>query len=166
MTSLIVLAALAAVPVILIVFLRVNAAIAFMSLCLGSVLVTYTTSDAASIASGLASHPSSSVVRWISIALLLVPFILATLFTRKNVKGKAKHVLNFIPALATGVLLALLVTPLLGGSLQNQVQDQELWHTLDNLQTAILLGGAFFSLLFLLITHRHHHEAEGKHAKH
>lgn len=166
MTSLIVLAALAAVPVILIVALRVNAAIAFMSLCLGSVLVTYTTSDAVSIASGLSSHPGGGITRWVSLVLLIIPFILATLFTRKNVKGGARHVLNFIPALATGVLLALLVTPLLGGALQDQVQQQELWRTLDNLQTAILLGGAFFSLLFILVTHRHHHEAEGKHAKH
>ncbi len=165
MTSLIVLAALAAIPVILIVVLRVNAAIAFMSLCLGSVLVTYTTGDAASIASGLASHPNPEVVRWISLALLIVPFILATLFTRKNVKGGSRHVLNFIPALATGVLLALLVTPLLGGGLQHQVQNQQLWHQMDSLQTAVLLGGAFFSLLFILITHRHHN-AEEKHAKH
>lgn len=165
MTSLIVLGALALLPVILIVVLRVNAAIAFMSLCLGSVLVTYTAGDTVSIASGLSSNPGDETTRWVSLVLLIVPFILAALFTRKNVHGGGRHVLNFIPALATGVLLALLVTPLLGGGLQQNVQGNELWRTFSNLQTAVLLGGAFFSLLFLLITHRHH-GSEEKHAKH
>jgi choline-glycine betaine transporter len=80
MTDIALVAALALVPVLLVTLLRVNGAIAFMSLCLGSVLVT--------------------------------------------------------------------------------------WHQLDNLQTAVILGGAFFSLIFLLFTHRGHHEDGHKKKKH
>ena len=164
MTSLIVLAGLALLPFLLIVILRANAAITFMSVCLGSVLVNYTAADVVSIASGLASKPAHGYVQWVSLVLLVVPFVLALLFTRKNVKG-GKQLLNAVPALATGLLFALLVIPLLAGSLQHQIEHQKVWHMLDDLQTAVILGGAFFSLLFLLVSHRHH-SGEEKHGKH
>jgi hypothetical protein len=98
MTYLVMLAALALLPVLAILFLRVNGAVAFMSLCLGSVLVTYVSGDVNDIVSSFAAKGSTSV--------------------------------------------------------QRQIQHQAVWHQLDSLQTAVILGGAAFSLLFLLFTHR------------
>jgi len=165
MTHLVILALLAAVPLLAILLLRVNGAIAFMSLCLGSVLVTYTSSDVTSVIGGFSASKNFVGNQWAQIALLVVPFFLTVLFTRGSVKG-AKSVTNVLPALATGLLCVLLVVPLLPADLQQQIYSQPAWHQLSNAQTAVILGGALFSLMFLLFTHRRKHEEEGKKKHH
>jgi len=161
-TYLIVLAALAAVPVLAILLLRVNGAIAFMSLCLGSVLVTYTSSDVDTVFTSFTNkHPLISN-QWIQVILLVLPFLLTILFTRASVKGM-KNMTNVLPAVATGLLCALLVVPLLSTKLQNHLQHEHVWQQLSDAQTGVILAGALFSLLFLLLTHRPHgHDEEGK----
>jgi hypothetical protein len=167
MTYLIVLAALALLPVLAIMLLRVNGAVAFMSLALGSVLATYASSDINAIVGSFSAHDVAGKYQWVSLGLLVIPFALTILFTRKSVKG-SRQVFNALPALASGLLFVLLVIPLLPSDVQRHVHAQTLWHQLDNLQTAILLGGATFSLLLLLITHRKKHDDgdEKKHGKH
>lgn len=169
MTYLIVLAALAILPVVAIVWLRVNGAIAFMSLCLGSVLVSYTSADATDLVTSFAAKGKMlNTTQWIQLALLVVPFVLTILFTKGSVKG-GKKLTNVLPALASGLLFALLVVPLLSANIQRQIHRQAAWTQLSNLQTSVLLAGAVFSLVFLLFTHRGHgHDEEGKkkHGKH
>lgn len=165
MTYLIVLIALALVPVLAIMLLRVNAAIAFMSLALGSVLVTYTGSDVTAI-SGSMSAKNPSMSQWVQLGLLVLPFVLTILFTRGSVKRGAKLALNVLPALSSGLLFALLVIPLLPKDLQGQIHAEGAWRQLSNLQTGIILGGSVFALLFLLVTHRkkkHDEEEKKKH---
>lgn len=164
MTYLIVLAALAAVPLLVIAFLRVNGAIAFMSLCVGSVLDTYTSTDVNTIVSSTSANHSLQNYQWVQIGLLIVPYVLTILFTKGSVHG-GKRLTNLLPALSSGLLFALLLTPLLPADLQRNIHAVSLWRQLDNLQTAVVLGGAAFSLLFILVTHRTKHE-EGKHGKH
>lgn len=153
MTYLIVLTALALVPVLLVMLPRVNGAIAFMSLCLGSVLVTYTSSDVDTVFTSFTNRHALVTNQWVQLALLVIPFVLTILFTSGSVKG-GKTVTNMLPALATGLLFALLTVPLLPADLQRNIHSTEAWHQLDDLQTAVILGGALFSLVFLLFTHR------------
>lgn len=154
MTYLIVLAALALLPVVAIVWLRVNGAIAFMSLCLGSVLVTYTSSDVTDLATSFSAKSNHlNVNQWVQLVLLAVPFLLTILFTRGSVKG-GKKLTNVLPALASGLLFALLLVPLLSADVQRHIHRQAAWTQLSNMQTAVILGGALFSLVFLLFTHR------------
>jgi zinc transporter ZupT len=169
MTPLIVLAALVLVPLLAILVLRVNGAIAFMSLCLGSVLVTYTSTDVDGVLTSMSTGSTRLTVnQWSQLGLLVVPLLLTMLFTRGSVKG-SKKVTNVLPALAAGLLTALLVVPLLPANLQHQIHDQTIWAQLNNAQTAVILGGAAFSLMFLLFTHRTkpvHDEAKKKPSKH
>ena len=165
MTYLLVLAALAFVPLAAILILRVNGAIAFMGLCVGSVLDTYTASDVNAVFSSMSTSRTLANFQWVQIALLIVPFVLTILFTRGSVNG-GKKVTNVLPALASGLLFALLLTPLLSANVQHKIHAVSFWHQLSNLQTAVVLGGAAFSLLFLLLTHRTHHEDPKKHGKH
>lgn len=165
MTYLIVLAALALVPVLLVTLLRVNGAIAFMSLCLGSVLVTYTSSDVDTVFTTFTNQHALVTNQWVQLALLVIPFLLTILFTSGSVKG-GKTVTNVLPALATGLLFALLTVPLLPADLQRNIHSTNAWHQLDDLQTSVILGGALFSLVFLLFTHRHKHDDEHKKKKH
>ncbi|HEY4160876.1 MAG TPA: hypothetical protein VGM08_02320 [Candidatus Saccharimonadales bacterium] len=162
MTNLVILAAIAALPALAILLLRVNGAIAFMSLCLGSVLVTYTSGDVDTVFTSIANKGVLATNQWVQLALLVAPFLLTVLFTRGSVKG-AKNAVNLLPALSTGLLCALLVVPLLPAATQRQIQHLSLWHQLSDAQTAVILAGAVFSLVFLLFTHRRHHgEEEGK----
>jgi uncharacterized membrane protein len=167
MTYLIVLAALAVVPTLAIVLLRVNGAIAFMSLCLGNVLIAYTASDVEGVVSSFTSRNPLSTSQWTQLGLLVVPFLLTVLFTRGSVKGSKKYS-NALPALATGLLFALLVVPLLSANLQRKIHTLGVWNQLSNLQTTVILGGAVFSLIFLLFTHRtrKNPDEEKKHGKH
>ncbi len=168
MTYLIVLAVLALLPALAILLLRVNGAIAFMSLCLGSVLVAYTSSDVDGVFAGFsASKNTLTTNEWVQLGLLVVPFLLTVLFTRGSVSG-SKKITNVLPAVASGLLFALLVVPLLPASVQRHIHHLAAWHQLSNLQTAVILGGALFSLVFLLFTHRKKHSDEDgkKHSKH
>ncbi len=165
MTNLAILATIAVLPALAILLLCVNGAIAFMSLCLGSVLVTYTSSDVDTVFTAFTNKDALATNQGVQLALLLAPFLLTILFTRGSVKG-AKNVVNLFPALATGLLCALLVVPLLPAATQRQVQHLSMWHQLSNAQTAVILAGAVFSLVFLLFTHRKRHgEDEGKSKK-
>jgi hypothetical protein len=164
-TYLAILAGLAIVPALAILLLRVNGAIAFMSLCLGSVLVTYTSNDVDTLVSGFSNKGLLATNQYVQLGLLVVPFLLAILFTRGSVKG-AKSVTNLLPAAAAGLLCALLVVPLLASSLQRQIHELSTWRQLSNAQTAVILGGALFSLVFLLFTHRRKKsDEEGKKKK-
>jgi hypothetical protein len=164
MTQLALLLAIVLVPVLLIAVLRANGAIAFMSLCVGSVLATYTSSDVAATVSSFSAGVSQTTTQWTRLGLLLVPFVLAMLFTRASVRG-SKQPMNLLPALASGALFALLAIPLFSSSWQHELEGQAFWHQLDSLQTAVVLGGAAFSLLFILLSHRTRRE-ESKHGRH
>lgn len=165
MTPLIILAALALVPLLAILVLRVNGAIAFMSLCLGSVLVTYTSTDVDGVLTSMSTGSTRLTVnQWSQLGLLIVPLLLTILFTRGSVKGPKKFT-NILPALAAALLTALLVVPLLPANLQHQLHDQTVWTQLSNAQTAVILGGAAFSLVFLLFTHRTKPAPEGEKKK-
>jgi zinc transporter ZupT len=168
MTYLVILGALALIPTLIVLLLRVNGAIAFMGLCLGSVLVTYTSSDVTSLLASMS--PNENVLttsQWVQLALLIIPFLLTVLFTRGSVRG-GKKVVNILPALASGLLCTLLAVPLLPAAIQRNIHQQTAWHQLSNAQTAVILAGALFSLVFLLFTHRRKHDEEGKkkHEKH
>lgn len=165
MTYLLVLAATAILPVLAIVLLRVNGAIAFMSLCVGSVLVTYVSGDINDIFTSFAAKGTLSANQWVQLGLLVVPFVLAILFTRGSVSG-AKRITNVLPALAAGMLFALLLVPLLSANVQRHIKRLYAWHQLNAMQTAVILGGAAFSLIFLLLTHRKGGDEGKKSGKH
>ena len=163
MLSIAIVAGLILLPLVLMLVLRAHGAIAFMSLCLGSVLVTYAAPDMTDFLTQFGGFSSLLTEQWIKLGLLVLPLLFVLIFTRKSISG-SKQLLNFVPALATGLLLALLVIPLLPSGLQHGIEKYDAWQTLTNLRTAILLGGAFFSLMSLLMT-SHFSKSEEKHKK-
>ncbi len=154
MTYLIVLACLVLVPFVLIMILRSHGSIAFLSLCLGSVLATLVAPDMTAVVSAMTRGNALVTLQWSQIGLLTTPFLLAILFTKGAIRG-GKLLLNGLNAIASGTLFALLLTPYLSPAWQAGIKQQGLWHQLDNLQTAILIMGAVISLLFLLMTRSH-----------
>jgi hypothetical protein len=160
MMPLVVLIGLAVVPALLLVLLRVNAALVFLSLCLGDVLVQFVGKDAVSIVAGASTsaYATSSTVK---LVLLLAPAFLTMLFMIKTVKG-AKRFFNALPAAGVGLLTALLVVPLLPPGIATNIKHSNLWTSTQNLQSAIVAGSTLICLMFLWTT-RPKHEGKSKH---
>jgi hypothetical protein len=156
-----VLIGLVAVPIALLFFLRVNAAFVFLSLCLGSVLVQFAGDDATSIVSG-ASTSAYVTSSTIQLALLLAPAILTIIFMMGTVQGNKKF-FNLVPAVATGILVALLAVPLLAPGLAHNVQLLGAWQSVQQVQSGVVALSTLVCLVFLWSSRPKHDEKHKKH---
>jgi len=144
---------------LLLVIIRTNAAVVFFSVCAGSVLATQLGSDASLLSSAVIKD--GDVNKSIAyIALIMLPAVLSAIFLRGSISS-SQSFFNAFPALAVGLLLALLVIPQLPESLSADVLSSSAWGTLQEFQPIILVGGVISSVLLLWVTHRH----GGKHKK-
>ncbi len=159
-----VLVALVVVPVVLLVMLRINAALVFLSLCLGDVLVRFVGSDVVSIVAGASTsvHTTDSMIK---LVLLLVPVVLTMLFMIKTVK-RSLRLANALPAIGVGFLTALLAVPLLPSGLAHNITTSNLWTQAQNVQSAIVAGSALVCLLFLLMQRPKSHDEKHGHKRH
>lgn len=165
MTPLVVIGVIAAAPVILLTVLRVNAMLVFLSLCLGSVLVQFVGSEAASTV-GILMSDGTTNRSLISLFLLFTPAVLTTIFMIRTVRGKTKQLLNFLIAIAVGSLVMLLAEPQLSAEMRTTLAATPIWFYLQKLQVLIITLGAIFSLLFLWMQRpKHHAEHDAKHHK-
>lgn len=169
--ALITLIAIIVLPVVILMALRVNAALVFLSLCLGAVLTQFVADDAGwfvTLAAGDVPQAGSLTDASIKLGLLLLPVILTTVFMIRTVHGHGKLFLNLLPASGVGFLGALLAVPFLPAEAAANVTGSVLWSEVSKLQDAIV-GLSALLCLFVLWLQRpktgHHHEG-GKHAKH
>ncbi len=150
MNSLVLLGVLIAVPAVLLLFFRVNAAVVFFGLCAGSVLANQLGGDASLMTSGFIKNGdiNSAVV---SIGLTLLPAFFSAFFLRGSIKS-SKFFFNIVPSVATGALMALLVVPQLPNNSYG-LADSSLWSSLEKLEPVVLIGGVIASVLLLALTH-------------
>jgi hypothetical protein len=170
MTPAIILAAIVLVPVVVLMVLRVNAALVFLSLCLGDVLVQFVAPDANDLVSLLSSPRASAAVHVTSsnilkLVLLLFPVVLTAIFMIRTIRGNGRLLLNVLPAAGVGMLGALLVVPLLPPGLGHNIVNSSLWHQVSRTQDLIVGASALICLLVLWLQ-RPKTGGEGKHAKH
>ena len=147
------LALIAGLPVVILMVLRINAALVFMSLCLGNVLVQFVASDANSFfdlftlkAKQDPIHPGGDSVK---IVLLLFPTVLTSIFMIRTVSGKSKLALNLLPAIGVGLLGALLIVPLLPPGLSHSIMQSNLWTQAIKAQV-LIVGSSALVCLFVL----------------
>jgi hypothetical protein len=161
------LAAIVFVPVVMLMILRVNAALVFLSLCLGDVLVQFIANDASSFLTTFSgSHTVTSVTTSnsnVKIALLLLPVILTAVFMIRTVQGTSRLLLNTLPAAGVGLLGALLIVPLLPPGAAHNIIGSPLWTQAQRAQTLIVGSSALVCLLVLWLQRP---KAGGKHRKH
>jgi hypothetical protein len=161
------LGAVVLAPIILLTLLRVNAALVFLSLCLGDVLVQFVAPDAGSFLAMFSAHAIQTEKLQgnnVSIGLLLLPALLTTIFMFKTVRGKLRWILNLLPAIGVGLLGALLVVPLLPPGLSSNIVGSSLWAQVQNAQNLIVGTSALVCLFALWLQRPKGHE--GKHGKH
>ncbi len=136
-------------PFAILTVLRINAAMAFLSLCLGYVLVELVAKDTNSLISFLAPHTGSmSQTTW-RLVILLAPLALTSLIMVFSIKGHLKSMFNALPAAATSIMAVLLAVPLFTPGLRYAIQSQPLWQQVNRGQALVISTGAFISLLFL-----------------
>jgi len=137
------------VPTLLFLVLRVNAAMVFLSVCLGAVLVDHVAGDASMIVGSFSPKTNSLSESTIELALLLIPAIVTTIVTLLSIHGKLRVVLNIFPAAAASMLLVLLAVPMLSRGLAFNLMHQNTWRVLSNAEASVVGVGAMVSLFFL-----------------
>lgn len=147
------LAAIVLVPALLLMLLRINAALVFLSLCLGNVLVQFVASDASTWLTTFSSSHTTTVVTTtnsnIKIALLLLPAVLTAIFMIHTVKDNVRLAMNLLPAAGVGLLGALLVVPLLSPNLSHDIIASNLWWQAQQSQNVIIGLSAVVCLVVL-----------------
>lgn len=164
MTPAITLGAIVVAPILLLMLLRINATLVFLSLCLGNVLVQFVAVDASDLF-GLLSGKSAPTSNTIGLILLLLPVVLTTIFMIRTVRGRGRLLLNVLPAAGVGLLGALLIVPLLPPGLSHNIVRADLWTEVQRLQDLIVGSSALICLLVLWLQ-RPKTGGEGKHGKH
>jgi len=162
MVSIIILLGLVLLPLLAALVLRSNGAVAFMSVCLGSILASTVASDVSDFVTGFTPINGGAVTDWTRVALVVLPLLIGILVTRKSV-STSRQIINFIPAFAAGLLLALFVIPVLPTAMKQLVTDNSYWDTINNLETIVLLGGAAASYTLFMLSRSHHKDDEKGH---
>lgn len=168
MTPVIILGAITLAPVILLMLLRINATLVFLSLCLGNVLVQFASKDVSNLLSLFSARAPGQVATAnanISLILLLLPTVLTALFMIKTVRGNGKLALNLLPSVGVGVLGALLVVPLLPGGVHYDITNVSLWTQAQAAQGTVVGASATVCLLVLWMQ-RPKSSHDDKHSKH
>lgn len=145
-------------PAALLVALRINAAMVFLSLCLGQVLVEFVAKDTDSLISFIAPNSASVSSSVMYLIMLFVPVVLTSLIMLFSVHGKLKNIFNILPALGAGALLVLLAVPLLTPQTRQTIYGLSFWQQLSDAQAMIIGTTAFISLIILWKQHRHGHK--------
>ena len=148
------LACIVLVPVLVLMLLRVNAALVFLSLCLGNVLVQFIAPDTNSFLSLFSNqfhHNVSTGSNTVKLALLLTPAVLTTIFMIRTVRGRGKLAINLLPAAGVGMLAGLLVVPLLPPGLSYNIVNSTYWNQAHRAQALIVGGSAIICLMVLWV---------------
>ncbi len=140
------------IPIIALTALRINAALVFLSLCLGDVLVQFVAPDANSFLALFSAHVPKGIDTGnqnIKLILLLLPVVLTSVFMIRTVKGYGRLTLNLLPAAGVGLLGGLLVVPLLPPGLSHNIINSSAWSQVQRTQDLIVGASALVCLMVL-----------------
>jgi hypothetical protein len=138
-----------ALPAAVFIVLRINAALVFLSVCLGVVLLETVAAEANDMIAMFIPKISSESAMVIQFALLLGPAIATSVFTVLSMRGRVRVMANAIPAAASSMLMLLMAIPLLPKGLRFALESQYAWRILSNAEALVIGLGALVSLFFL-----------------
>jgi hypothetical protein len=154
------------IPVILLLLLRINATLVFLSLCLGNVLVQFVAPDANAFMALFSAKLPAGVDTgndFMKLALLLLPVVFTAVFMIRTVRGTGRLLLNALPAAGVGLLGSLLIVPLLPSGLSHNITDSSLWNEVQKAQNLIVGTSALVCLLVLWLQRpKTGHDKHGK----
>ncbi len=149
---------------ILLLLMRTNTGVVFLSLCAGTLLLNATGSDGSLFATSLGNNTeiSGSIAK---IALLVLPALVSAILLKKQVTH-SKFFLTVLPAACTALLGLLLIVPLLSNSAQASVAGTQFWEMLNQYQAMIVTVGIVTSVVCVALTSRRAHHPGEKSKKH
>ncbi len=158
MIPLIVIGALAVLPVFLALILRVNAVFVFLSIAAGYFL-QYALSDDVDLVIATVVQGSNAMVA-AQFILLCAP-VLVTMLLLRRTRGKGL-LFQLVPLVFSGMLLATLALPLLPPDMAQQVYDTAYGSGIKQSQDLVIAAAAIsnLSLSYVLFKHKDRH---GKH---
>lgn len=145
-------------PLLLVIFLRTNAAILFFVLCGASTLQTYLDKDVVSFAGSLFGGTNT---RAVSLVLLVIPFAVAAIAFRHTV-SKAMLVFHMLLSAGVGLALVYIVPQFLPPSALKIIQDSNVIVSLQP-YTSIVIAACFLASVILLWLSHPKHESHKKH---
>jgi hypothetical protein len=152
------LAAIVIAPVVAIFLLNANAALVFLSLCLGYVLYSFDSHNAASAIHSLHQYSYTAHLKPSSIAinlfLLLGPAVITLITQIRTVHG-SRRLINLIPALFCGLFAALIVVPVLPASIATSIGNTSDWAKLTHYEGEIVGIGAAVAIVFFWMSARY-----------
>jgi hypothetical protein len=148
-------------PIVVLMVLRINATLVFLSLCLGYVLVQFNGSEADTFMSLANFHGKQVSHGWIEVAMLMLPVILTSVIMIHAVRG-AKLAWNILPAAGVGAVGTLMLVPLIPGGTTASLINSGLWHQVSDLET-LIVGACTLMCLFFLWMQRPKAHKEDKH---
>ncbi len=158
MVPLIVITALAFVPVLFALIFRVNALFIFVAVCAGYFL-QFALSDDVDLVIAAIIKGSNSIV-FTQFTLLLLPLVV-TLFVLRKSTGKGV-LFQFVPLILSGLLLAVLSLPLLPIGMEQAIYDSPYGSNIKGAQDLVISGAAVSNLLLMWSVFKSHH-TKGKH---
>lgn len=141
------LAVLILLPPLLVYLLKSSGSAGFLALCGGFAVVTLSGSDIEHLVGK--TRITSLTSNDVDLILLGAPLLLTLLLTYKSVHAKRRRLLQIVPALAAGGLLAVIAAPMFNSALNTDITQVSFWKGLQNVQTYIVGIGLLTSLLLL-----------------
>lgn len=148
-------------PIVLMTLLRINAAMVFLSACLGSILLQFVGPDAMSLVQLFTPNVSSISKSTVQLVLVLIPVVLTAVFMIHSVTGR-KVIFNIVPAAAASFLLLLIIKPLLSPGVIGTINASPFWAQLERSSDLIIGIGALLCLLFLWSQRKKSHSEHKK----
>jgi FtsH-binding integral membrane protein len=99
---------------------------------------------------------SHSLVR---IIIVLLPVVIVLIFS-KHYRGMSRWLMQFLPAIATGVLGCLIIIPLLSESAQGSIASNPVWSLIQKYQIPVVAVGLLISIIDVV------HNSHQSHSKH
>ncbi|MDB5166331.1 MAG: hypothetical protein JWM37_403 [Candidatus Saccharibacteria bacterium] len=152
-------------PAVLLLFFRSNAALTFLSLCLGSVLAHVASNDASQLLGSTSANGQLVNPMLVSVGLLVIPAILTALFMIKSVRPN-RLIFQVLPAVSTGAAAIILGKQYLSLSAQDQLSQSVVWQTVNQFDVLVIGLSALFCLLAIWMQRPKHHGDKEDHHKH
>lgn len=149
-------------PFLLVLFLRTNAAILFFVLCGATTLQAYLDKDVSSFAS---SFLPGKNVQIISMALFVLPFIVAAIAFRHSVT-KSHLPMHLILGLLVGGCLVFVGPQFMPDGIVSTIRSSEPYKVLLPYSSLVIASAFLMSTVFLHISHPKHGEGKKHHRGH
>ena len=161
MMPLVLVSVIIGLPILLALFLRINAVLLFLAMASGALLERFI-GDSTGLA--LAAVVKDAPVEYISsIGLLVLPVVLTVVFLRKSAK-KSQVLLQLVPLLLAGIAYGALMVPLLPSATQLQIYQIDTFGPIFRQSQNLVIAVAVTANL-LLAFHIYRYKEDPKHNK-